>query len=133
MKDNKVSVNSNVLIGAGKSSRLAALNNKAMGQKNITGLARNKSRQQFVAGLKPEIEIALQQSIKLIEEKVTVILNSYPMGKKNTFFKLKYGVDLNKIKEMAMKDVFILLGLETLKIQQFRLIECLDSNGNNVP
>jgi len=133
MKDNKVSVNSNVLVGAGKSSRLAALNNKAMGQKNITGLARNKSRQQFVAGLKPEIEIALQQSIKLIEEKVTVILNSYPISKKNTFFKLKYGVDLNKIKEMAMKDVFILLGLETLKIQQFRLIECLDSNGNNVP
>ena len=133
MKENhKVPVNSNVLISAGKSSRLAALSNKVMGQKNITGLGNNKSQHQFVAGLKPETEIALQQSIKLIEEKVTVILNSYPMGKKNTFFKLSHGVDIEKIKQMAMKDVFILLGLETTKIQQFRLIESLDSSGNSV-
>lgn len=129
---NKVLINSHVLVGVGKSSRLAALTNKAMGQKNVTGLGNNKSQHQFVAGLKPEIELALQQSIKLIEEKVSFILNGYPMGKKSTFFKLKYGVDLEKIKEMAMKDVFALLGLETLKIQQFRLIESLDSSGNSV-
>ena len=129
---NKVQINSHVLVGAGKSSRLAALSNKSMGQKNITGLGNNKSQHKFVAGLKPEIELALQQSIKLIEEKVSFILNSYPMGKKSTFFKLKHGVDLEKLKEMAMKDVFALLGLETLKIQQFRLIESLDSSGNSV-
>ena len=131
-ENNKVSVDNNVLVGAGKSSRLAALSNKVMGQKNITGLSNNKSQHQFVAGLKPETEMALQQSIKLIEEKVTVILNGYPMGKKNTFFKLKHGIDIKKIKQMAMKDVFVLLGLETIKIQQFRLIEGLDSNGNSV-
>ena len=128
----KAPVNSNVLVGTGKSSRLAALTNKALGQKNITGLGDSRSQHQFVAGLKPETEMALQKSIKLIEEKVTVILNGYPMGKKNKFFKLKHGVDINKIKEMAMKDLFVLLSLETTKIQQFRLIESLDSSGNSV-
>ncbi len=132
MEDNKVSVNSNVLVGAGKSSRLAALSNKVMGQNNVTGLGNNKSQHQYIAGLKPETEMALQQSIKLIEEKLTFILNSYPMGKKSTFFKLKHGVSIEKIKELAMKDVFVLLGLETLKIQQFRLIERLDSSGKSV-
>jgi hypothetical protein len=133
MKENhKASVNSNVLVGAGKSSRLAALSNKAMGKKNISGLGNNNSQHQFVAGLKPETEMALQQSIKLIEEKITFILNSYPTGKKSTLFKLKHGVDIEKIKGMTMKDVFVLLGLETLKIQQFRLIESLDSSGNSV-
>ena len=131
-ENNKIPVKSDVLVGAGKSSRLAALSNKVMGQKNITALGNNKSQHQFVAGLKPETEKALQQSIKLIEEKITFILNSYPMGKKNTFFKLKHGIDIKKIKEMAMKDVFVLLGLETIKIQQFRLIEGLDSSGNSV-
>ena len=132
MKDNKVPVKSNVLVGVGKSSRLAALTNKVMGQKNITGLGDSRSPHQFVAGLKPETEMVLQKSIKLIEEKVTFILNSYPMGKKTKFFKLKHGVDINKIKQMAMKDVFVLLSLETTKIQQFRLIEALDSSGNSV-
>ena len=133
MKENfKVSVNSNVLVGVGKSKRLAALSNKAKGKKNIAGLAVNKSQHQFADGLKPETEMALQQSIKLIEEKITIILNNYPMGKKSTFFKLKHGVDIEKIKEMAMKDVFVLLGLETINIQQFRLIESLDSCGKSV-
>ena len=133
MKENKkVPVNSNVLVGAGKSSRLAALSQKVMRQKNITGLGNDKPQHQFVAGLKPETEKALQQSIQLIEEKVAFILNSYPMGKKSTFFKLKHGVGIDKIKQMAMRDVFVLLGLETIKIQQFRLIESLDSSGNSV-
>ena len=130
--NNKIPVNSDVLVGAGKSSRLAALSNKAMGQKSMTGVGSNKSQHQFIPGLKPETEKALQQSIKLIEEKITFILNSYPMGKKSTYFKLKHGIDINKIKEMAMKDVFVLLGLETIKVQQFRLIESLDSRGNSV-
>ena len=130
--NNKTPVNSDVLVSAGKSSRLAALSNKAMGQKSMIGLGNNKSQHQFIPGLKPETEKALQQSIKLIEEKITFILNSYPMGNKNTFFKLKHGIDIKKIKKMAMKDVFVLLGLETIKIQQFRLIESLDSKGNSV-
>jgi hypothetical protein len=68
----------------------------------------------------------------MIEEKVTFILNGYPMDKKSKFFKLKYGVDIEKIREMTMKDVFVMLSLETMMIQQFRLIESLDSNGNSV-
>ena len=131
-ENNKVRVNSNVLVGAGKSSRLAAFSNKVTAQKNYTGLSNKKSQHQFVAGLKPETEMALQQSIKLIEEKVSFILNSYPMAKKSTFFKLKYGVDIEKIKGMTMNDVFTLLGLETIKIQQFRLVESLDSCGNSL-
>ena len=130
MKENKkISVNSNVLVGSGKSSRLAALSKKASGHKNIIGLGDNNSQYKFSVGLKLETEMALQQAIKMIEEKVTFILNGYPMGKKSKFFKLKYGVDIEKIKEMTMKDVFVMLGLETMMIQQFRLIESLDSNG----
>lgn len=128
---NRAIVKQRVLVSAGKSSRLAELSNKAGSQKNLIFLGNNRQRQ-FKDCLKPESEIALQQAIKLIEERIAFILESYPIGKKNSLFELRYGVKLDKIELMAVKTVFSLLNLEKTNVRQFALIGNFNSNGNHL-
>ena len=128
----KANVNNNLLVGAGKSSRLVAMRKKAGIAINNTGLDEKQNRQQFVTGLNQQTKDALQLAGIGIEERITLIMNGFPAGKKNTFFKLKYGVDVGKVQEMAMKQVFALLNLDIKQNRHFRLIENLDVNGNRV-
>ncbi|MCF6250418.1 MAG: hypothetical protein L3J75_03990 [Methylococcaceae bacterium] len=131
-ENNKVSAASHLLVGSGKSSRLSAMRNKAQQPKNRVELDGNKTRQPIIAGLNQQQTVALQKTSITIDERMTQMMSSYPAGKKKTFFKLKFGVNAEKIKVMAIKDIFILLNLDSAKIQHFRLIENLDLNGKTV-
>ncbi len=129
-ENNNPAVNSQLLVAEGKSSRLTAIRNKTQGQKNK--LNEKNSPSQLSSDLKPEQKQSLQLAIKIIEDKVDCILNSYPGGKRKTFFKLKYSVDVLQIRQLAIKDVFVILQLDSQKISHFRLIENLNSVGQNV-
>ncbi|NOR72070.1 MAG: hypothetical protein GQ532_20700 [Methylomarinum sp.] len=132
MEENKTtSVRGALLVGTNKSSRLAAMRAKALGAENLQTPVK-KDQKLWATGLKAETKSALEQAEKLVDNKVAVVLSAYPKGKMNTFFKLKYGVKVDEINQMPRKEVFRLLGLETVKIKQFRLIENLDYNGNTV-
>jgi len=131
-ENNKVSAASHLLVGSGKSSRLSAMRNKALQPKNRVELDGNKTRQPIIAGLNQQQTLALQKTSIAIDERMTLMMSSYPAGKKKTFFKLKIGVNAEKIKVMAIKDIFILLNLDSAKIQHFRLIENLDLTGKIV-
>ena len=126
----KVLINENVFVTAGKSSRLAALSNKVKSQQfNLNSKVKNPQNQ-FSVSLKPEAEIALQQATKLIEQRIALILENYPIGKRNSLFKLRYSVELDSIKDMKVKEVFDLLGLQKVNIRHFAMIENMDSCGN---
>lgn len=113
-------IKSNQLISAGQSSRLAAMSRKVQ--------ASTKTLQQFNSDVKPDVKTALQQANKLVEQKMGFILNAYPVGKKNSFFKLKYGLSISQINEIEIKKVFTLLKLNATG--QFKKIEDLDLKGN---
>ncbi len=126
MKENaKVSAHEHLIVGTGKSSRLAQLANKVKKQ----DFKLNQQQKQSVNNLKPEASLALQRANTLIEQKMSAILDSYPAAMKNSLFKLRYGVEIDKISTMAINDVFSLLGLDKAKIRQFTMIENLDSKG----
>lgn len=130
MEENKTtSVSGAMLVGTKKSSRLAAMRAKVLGAENLQTPVK-KDQKLWATGLKAETKSALEQAEKLIDAKVATVLSTYPKGKVNTFFKLKYGVKVDEINPMPRKDVFRLLGLESAKVKQFRLIENLDYNGN---
>ena len=132
MNENKKNtVNGNVLVGAGKSSRLDAIRKKTVSPNNNTRFD-EKQKPRLVTGLNQQTKEALQQAALMMEERMTIIMNGFPAGKKNTFFKLKYGVDSNKINKMAMKQVFSILHLDSSKNRHFRLIEKLDIKGNRI-
>jgi len=130
MEEEKTSsVSGALLVGTNKSSRLAAMRAKALGVKSLK-TAVKKDQKSWTSGLKTETKSALEQAEKLIDYKVAAVLSAYPKGKVNAFFKLKYGVKIDEINQLPRKEVFRLLGLETAKIKQFRLIEAMDSKGN---
>ncbi len=131
-ENNKVSAASHLLVGSGKSSRLSAMRNKSLQPKNRVELDGNKTRQPIIAGLNQQQTLALQKTSIAIEERMALIMGDFPSGKKKTFFKLKFGVNAEKIKVMAIKDIFILLNLDSAKIQHFQLIENLDLTGKIV-
>ncbi len=124
-------VNSQLLVASGKSTRLAAIakkENRVTSQSNLN----NKPQQSFVKGLNQQSKEALQQANNVIEARLADILKSYPAGKKNTLFKIKYGVALETINVMTVKAVFLLLNIESVDIRKFSLIENLTSKGEVV-
>ncbi len=128
-KINKVSVGDNLLVEAGKSSRLMAIGNKVIAKNNNPNQDFNNKLSQVETRLKPETKIALEQANNLIDEKVFVILNGFSSAKKNSLFKLRFGVDIDDINDMAIKRVFSLFYLDARKIQHFRLVENLNLQG----
>ena len=126
MKDvKKVSISSHPLVSSQKSSRLAAMRNKVEDKFVVKG----NNQSQVGSGLKPELKVILNQAITIINEKLTTIIKSYPAGKKNTFFKLKFGISVEKVKEMSLKSVFDLLNLDSSKIRNFQQIEKMNCYG----
>jgi hypothetical protein len=86
----------------------------------------------LVSGLNQQTKDALQQANKLFEEKLSFILNKYPAGKKNTFFKIKYGMPVTKVEKILLKDIFKLLAIDTQQIKHYQLIESMYLSGKQV-
>ncbi len=118
-----------LLVALGKSSRLDAFRQKSGLPINQAGKVKAYNLHTKAVGLDQQIKEALHQAKTIIEERVDSILNVYPEGKKNTFFKIKYGVDTDKIKGMSMRDVFNLLELDDKRIKHFLMIETLCLSG----
>ncbi len=59
----------------------------------------------------------LEQARELIDQSIKAIKNSYPEGKKNSLFSLRY-VSEKKLSEMTVGEVFKLLKLEDKKFKK---------------
>ena len=79
------------------------------------------------SGLNKEANALLKAAQEQIDAKIAELMASYPPGKKNKLFTLRYGSP-ESIKQMAMKAIFTRLGL--VKPKKFALIENLDYFGN---
>ena len=80
------------------------------------------------SGRSKEVSGLLKAAQEQINAKIDQIMASYPPGKKNKLFTLRYGSP-ESIKQMAMKTIFTRLGL--VKPRKFALIESLDYFGND--
>lgn len=79
-------------------------------------------------GLKKEVNGLLKEARELIDAKIDEILASYPTGKKNKMFALRYGTP-ETIKQMKIKAIFSRLAI--VKAKKFALIERLNYFGND--
>jgi hypothetical protein len=80
------------------------------------------------SGLNKEVSRLLKEAREQINARIAEIMASYPPGKKNKMFALKYGSP-ESIKQMTMKAIFTRLGLA--KPKKFSPIESLDYFGND--
>jgi hypothetical protein len=117
---------SSILVPLAKSKKLAALRQQSQAQQT---LEKNpvQSAKTPPSGLNKEVNGLLKAAQEQINAKINEIMASYPPGKKNKMFSLRYGSP-ESIKQMAMKAIFTHLGL--VKPKKFALIESLDYFGN---
>lgn len=116
-----------LLVPLAKSKKLAAIRKQSQAQqtleKNPVPSAKIPS-----SGLNKEVNLLLKEAQEQINAKINEIMASYPPGKKNKMFTLRYGSP-ESIKQMTMKAIFTHLGL--LKFKKFALIENLDYFGTD--
>jgi predicted enzyme involved in methoxymalonyl-ACP biosynthesis len=110
-----------------KSKKLAAIRKRSQSLKTI-----EKDPVQSCeipsSGLNKEVIGLLKEARKQIDAKIDEIIASYPPGKKNKMFTLRYGSP-ESIKQMNLKAIFTYLNI--VKPKKFSLIESLDYFGND--
>jgi len=118
---------SSLLVPLAKSKKLAALRKQSQVQQAIE---KNPVQSDEIpsSGLDKEVSGLLTEARKQINAKIDEIMASYPPGKKNKMFTLRYGSP-ESIKQMDIKTIFTHLGL--VKPKKFALIENLDYFGND--
>lgn len=116
-----------LLVPLAKSKKLASIRKRSQPLQTIE---KNPVQSDEIQAsvLNTEVTGLLIAAREQINVKIDEIVASYPAGKKNKMFTLRYGSAEN-IKQMNMKAMFTHLGL--VKPKKFTLIESLDYFGND--
>jgi hypothetical protein len=116
-----------LLVPLAKSKKLAAIRNRSQ---SLQTIEKNPVRSDEIpsSGLNKEVKGILKEAQEQINAKIDELMSSYPPGKKNKMFALKYGSP-ESIKQMTMKAIFT--HLNRVKPNKFTLIESLDYFGND--
>jgi hypothetical protein len=113
-----------VLVEPSKSKKLAALVNKS------TAVSRPISEKKTFSGLQSDANIALQQARQLINMRIHDIMNSFPEGRRNKLFNLRFG-SIAAIQALEIKIAFKKLGIESHNFNM-RLLASLNYHGDTV-
>jgi hypothetical protein len=92
------------LVTPGKSSRLLAMRDKA-----VTADAVGQECSAIAATLKLSPELLLARLV--IDQRMTEIMTMLPPGKQRRLFKIRYGVELEQIRNLPIKQVCKLLDI----------------------
>jgi hypothetical protein len=119
---------SSLLVPLAKSKKLAALRKQSQSQ-SLQTIEKNPRQRDVIpsSGQNKEVSGLLKAAQEQINTKIDELMASYPPGKKNELFTLRYDSP-ESIKQMAVKLIFTHLGL--VKPKKFVLIENLDYFGN---
>ena len=116
-----------LLVPLAKSNKLAAIRKRSQSLQTIN-INPVQSDEIPSSGLNKEVNGLLKEAREQINAKIVEILASYPSGKKNKMFTLRYGSP-ESIKQMSIKAIFKHLAI--VKPQKFALIDSLDYFGND--
>jgi len=116
-----------LLVPLAKSNKLATIRKRSQSLQTIN-INPVQSDEIPSSGLNKEVNGLLKEAREQINAKIVEILASYPSGKKNKMFTLRYGSP-ESIKQMNIKAIFTHLGL--VKPQKFALIDSLDYFGDD--
>ena len=118
---------SSLLVPLGKSKKLAAIRKQLQAPQTIE-INPVLCDEIPSSGQSKEMSALLKAAQDQINVKIDEIMSSYPPGKKNKMFTLRYGSP-ESIKQMTMKGIFNHLSL--VKPKKFALIENLDYFGTD--
>ena len=117
-----------LLVPLTKSKKLAAIRKRSQSLHSIEINPVHDDEIPAPPGLNKEVYGLLKEAREQINAKIIEILASYPSGKKNKMFTLRYGSP-ESIQQMTMEAIFT--HLHIAKPKKFALIESLDYFGND--
>ncbi|WP_415878757.1 hypothetical protein [Methylomonas sp. TEB] len=94
-----------LLVNPGKSSRLQEMRQRAATANQPAPAPIQPQPQAIDKNLSPEMALARQ----LIDQRLSEILASLPVGKQRRLFKIRFGIEPEQIKDLAIKQIFALL------------------------
>lgn len=106
MTDFKPTETSSTLLANGKSSRLREMRNKNL---NLSAPAISNDQKPAPANLKDQIQPELLLAQQLINQQLAEILAGLPVGKQQSLFKIRYGMDLDALKQQPIHHIVKLL------------------------
>lgn len=97
-----------LLVSPGKSSRLREMRERAAAANRPAPVP--PSNKVLVSGnsFSPELALARQ----LIDQRLTEIMASLPAGKQQRLFKIRFGIEPNRLKDLPIKQIFKLLKID---------------------
>ena len=105
-------VSSATVVNLGKSSRLQAMRDKAVVAETRAQPGPPANRIDD-SGLSPELLLAR----RMIDQRLAEIWAKLPAGKQNSLFKLRYGVDLEQVRNLPIKRLVKLLQIQEPAMQ----------------
>ena len=126
--EESLAISSSLLVPLAKNKKLAAIRKRSQSSQTIE---KNPVQTDEIPSsvLNKEVNRLLKEAREHINAKIDEIMASYPPGKKNKMFTLRYGSP-EIIKQMKLKAIFTHLNI--VKPKKFALIENLDYFGNEV-
>ena len=121
---------SNTLLSEGKSTRLMALRKKAMGESVPSQSAKVELVE--IEGLDRTTRDEFLQIRRAIEQRLADILKKYPTNKQAGFFKIRFGMSVEQLKRLSIKEICSVIGLEQISFSGVSIVATLDYVGNVV-
>ncbi len=117
-KTNNRSVNplGSMLVAPGKSSRLRELRDKAQAAKAPEPVPSQFKPAECEPDMSPELVLVRQ----LIDKRLTEILSLLPAGRQRRLFRIRYGVELDEIKNLPIKRVIAMLKVSDPQLDNLR-------------
>jgi hypothetical protein len=94
-----------LLVNPGQSSRLQAMRQRAATSNQPAPAPAKPTLQAKDESLSPELALARQ----LIDQRLSEIMAALPVGKQQSLFKIRFGMEPEQIKALPIKQVFALL------------------------
>jgi hypothetical protein len=130
-QNNKTEALSHTLLGEGKSTRLMELREKVMATPEPVIEFQPANEKAEFDGLDKVTKEALVQIRGLIDQRITEIVGRYPVNKQGRFFKIRFGLEVEQLKILSIKEICSVIGLEQKSCRHIS-IAGLDYFGNVV-
>ena len=130
---NKTSnVSASLLIDHSKSRRLQAMRTNTLSAQTPAVKSGNSEADSRNSSLSPDLIMVRQ----MIDQKLAEILASLPAGKQKRMFKIRYGIDIDLIKQLPIKNVLSLMKIQPATLNNhlstMKRIGDLNYNGEQV-
>ncbi len=130
-QDSKPVSSSQVLVGSGKSRRLSAMAESVQAKKVLQKQSAQLDKSGLMDGIKPGVQQALIEAQHIIGDRIETIMSVYPQNKKNSLFKLRFGVTVDQLFQLKINQIFQILKLDVHQLKSYRLVENLDLSGHD--